>query len=395
MKILVTGMGVISGIGNNVEENLTSLKAAKHGITNVTGIPYMRKPFVGGQVKTSDVEFYDKLNISEDIFTHRSTLLGLTAAKEAWGENTKNKNIKDALIFGTTIGGVDLGGEKIIEHAQRTGEVNMDMQSIHHRGFGTDFLVEKIGIDAQKFTISTACSTAANSLMLGARLIRAGKADRVLAGGAEALTNYLMNGFDSLMLYDPDPCKPFDENRKGLNLGEAGAFVVLESERSVAITKNKIYAELAGWANTCDSYHITASSPDGKGATLAIEEALALANLSPDKVDYINAHGTGTSNNDLSECIAMKNVFGDAVPAFSSTKAFTGHTLAGAGSVEAVFSILALQHNFIPVNLHHKVPMKEVSFRPSTQPVQHKTISCVLSNSFGFGGNCTELIFVK
>ena len=152
-------------------------------------------------------------------------------------------------------------------------------------------------------------------------------------------------------------------------------------------------AELGGWANTCDSYHITASSPDGTGAAMAITHSLKMAGLSCESVDYINAHGTGTPNNDLSESNAIKNVFGKKIPPFSSTKSYTGHTLAAAGGIEAVFSVLSIRNNMIFPTLNFKQPMKEVFFQTENKLSENKKIKVAVSNSFGFGGNCTSLVF--
>ncbi len=231
--------------------------------------------------------------------------------------------------------------------------------------------------------------------MLGARMLEQNKLDRVLVGGSDALTRFTIKGFHSLMIYDSEWCKPFDENRNGLNLGEGAAFLVLENEKSLRKTKNKIYCKVSGWHNAADAYHQTASSPEGKGATLAMRHAIAKAGLSPSQIQYINAHGTGTKNNDLSESVAIKNIFGDAVPAFSSTKAFTGHTLAAAGAIEAVFSVLAITRNILVPNLNYKESLCETKLVPVTEFQEQQTVESVLSNSFGFGGNNTSLIFTK
>jgi 3-oxoacyl-[acyl-carrier-protein] synthase-1 len=187
---------------------------------------------------------------------------------------------------------------------------------------------------------------------------------------------------------------PFDENRKGLNLGEAAAYLVLESDRVVEAEGKKVLAYVKGYGNANDAYHQTASSEDGDGAKLAMDKALKVANLLPKEIDYINAHGTATGNNDLSEGRAIIRVFGKDVPAFSSTKAFTGHTLAAAGAIEAVFSVLALQNNVVYPNLNYKTQMKEFDIVPQTV-LKKMNINTVMSNSFGFGGNCSTLIFSK
>jgi 3-oxoacyl-[acyl-carrier-protein] synthase-1 len=187
---------------------------------------------------------------------------------------------------------------------------------------------------------------------------------------------------------------PFDNNRKGLNLGEAAAFLVLESEEMVQKENKKVLAYVSGYGNANDAFHQTASSENGEGAYLAMQKAINRASLKPKDIDYINAHGTATPNNDLSEGRAMLRIFEDKMPEFSSTKAFTGHTLAAAGAIEAVYSVLALQHNMIFPNLNFKTPMEEFNLMPQTT-LKTKNINHVLSNSFGFGGNCSTVIFSK
>lgn len=393
MKILITGMGVVSSIGNNVEENLLSLLNSKGGITAIEGINNMRKPFLGGQVKLTNKNLKVILGVSEFKDLHRATLLGLMAAKEAWADRKMDSTIRTGVINGTTIGGINLNDSVLNTFKKSDATEKIDYLKTHDYSFGTDFISSQLGISGYKSTISTACSSAANSILVGARLIRANILDRVLVGGSEAITSYILNGFDSLMLYDNEKCKPFDENRKGLNLGEAGCFLVIESEKSAAHTKQEKIAELIGWGNACDAFHQTASSPKGVGAVLAIGQALKMANLKPSSIDYINTHGTGTPNNDLSELAAMKTVFENNIPPFSSTKSFIGHSLAAGGGVEAIYSVLAIKNNLIFPNLNYEQPMKEFDFRPEIKLIQDRPIKKVLSNSFGFGGNCTELIF--
>ncbi|MGB3150921.1 MAG: beta-ketoacyl-[acyl-carrier-protein] synthase family protein, partial [Maribacter sp.] len=264
-----------------------------------------------------------------------------------------------------------------------------------HAGDSTQKIADAIGLqESFVTTISTACSSAANAIMLGARMIKSGELDRVIVGGSDSLSKFTINGFKTLMILSDTYNTPFDENRKGLNLGEAAAFLVLESDKIVSKENRKVLAYLKGYGNANDAYHQTASSENGDGAVSAMEKAFKVAGLSPKDIDYINAHGTATPNNDLSEGRALQRVFGDKVPDFSSTKAFTGHTLAAAGGIEAVYSILALQHNVVYPNLNFNTPMKEFNLVPQSK-LKHKEIHTVLSNSFGFGGNCSTLIFSK
>lgn len=392
MGIAITGIGSVSAVGNNVAESLLMLKAGKSPIAPVTGINYMRKPYLGGQVKLSDDQLKRELGLEIPNIVPRTALLAIKAAKEAWNGQFTNASLRTGVISATSVGGMELSEQFYVDYREKADLSKLGDLSVHDNGAGTDILADYLDIDNFKFTVSTACSSAANAIMLGARMINANLLDRVLVGGADALSNFTMNGFDSLMIYDAEWCKPFDENRKGLNLGEGAGYLVLESERSLELTRNKVLAYLTGWGNANDAYHQTASSPDGKGATLAIEAAIKQAGIRATDIDYINAHGTATPNNDLSESTALLNVFGENVPTFSSTKAFTGHTLAAAGGIEAVFSVMALQHQLAFPNINFSTPMKEVTFRPLTE-IREMKINHVLSNSFGFGGNTSSLIF--
>jgi 3-oxoacyl-[acyl-carrier-protein] synthase-1 len=250
------------------------------------------------------------------------------------------------------------------------------------------------GITGYTNTISTACSSAANAIAMGARLIRQGKLKRVIVGGTDALCRFTTNGFNSLMILDTEWCKPFSANRAGLNLGEAAAYLVIESEQDALSRGVEIHGYVSGWANTNDAFHQTASSPDGNGAFLAMSKALEKAELNAADIGYINAHGTGTQNNDQSESIAIHRVFGTKKPPISSTKSYTGHTLAAAGAIEAVYSLLALKEQKFFPNLNYQNPIEENDWTPQLD-VEDGKIDHVLSNSFGFGGNNSTVIFSK
>jgi 3-oxoacyl-[acyl-carrier-protein] synthase-1 len=197
------------------------------------------------------------------------------------------------------------------------------------------------------------------------------------------------------MILDHEPSKPFDENRKGLNLGEGGAYVVLISEKVKEALKLSHLVKVSGYANANDAHHQTASSAEGNGNYKAMSEALMMSNLKQGEIQYINAHGTGTANNDSSEGIAIQRLFGNKLPLISSTKAHTGHTLGACGSLEAVYSCLSLRHQLIYPNLRHQTKMKELNFTPNKELITEKPVQNIMSNSFGFGGNCTSLILSK
>jgi 3-oxoacyl-[acyl-carrier-protein] synthase-1 len=226
--------------------------------------------------------------------------------------------------------------------------------------------------------------------MLGARLIKSGQARRVLAGGTDALSVFTLNGFNSLMILDKAHCRPFDKRRQGLNLGEGAAYVLLESAEDAAQAGKKVLARVAGYANANDAFHQTASSPEGLGAQIAMRKAIESAGISPDQVDYINAHGTATPNNDVTEAAAIDAVFKNS-PLTSSTKSFTGHTLGAAGAIESVFSAIALQEGYCYPNLRLSDKLSEFPLNLPKTGVR-KELKYVLSNSFGFGGNCSSII---
>ncbi|MFT5168507.1 MAG: 3-oxoacyl-(acyl-carrier-protein) synthase [Saprospiraceae bacterium] len=388
MKIFVTGIGVVSAIGINVEENLRSLKSGLTGIERSPELDLML-----GEVKLSNDDIFKKYNLPKEDFS-RTSLLGLVAAKEAWGENKHEKQVRTGLISATSVGGLDRMEKYYFESQMEASATSHELMT-HDNGQTTERIARELGVTGFIGTISTACSSGANAIMQGARLMEGGKLDRVVVGGSDPLAQYNIKGFSSLMIYDQELCKPFDDSRKGLNLGEGAGFLILENEHSISKTGNKPLCILSGWNNSSDAFHQTASSANGKGATLSMERSLAKAQISAEKISYINAHGTGTGNNDLSESVALKDVFGDNMPPFSSTKGFTGHTLAAAGAIEAVYCVLSILSDAVLPNLNFSTAMNETGLVPETNFRRDANVENVLSNSFGFGGNCTSLIFSK
>lgn len=388
MNIFVTGYGVISSIGNNVDENFKSLLAEKSGIKKGT-LPHTEK-FLVGEVPLSNDELMNQFNLTTK--GSRTALLGMVAAKEAFKGHDTDLPLKTGLISGTSVGGMDIS-ENLYSDYLENGSCKFEDFQHHPSGTTTAQIATELGITGFQNTISTACSSAANAIMMGARMIRTGLLDRVIVGGTDSLTGFTINGFRSLMIFDDEWCRPFDESRKGLNLGEGAGFIVLESEKSLALSKKKPLAELTGWSNASDAFHQTASSPDGDGAVLSMASAIETSKLKPEDIDYVNAHGTATPNNDMSESKALIRIF-DTIPAFSSTKAYTGHTLAASGGIEAVYSILAIQNNVVFPNLNHRNVIEETQLMP-IKKVTEKQVNNVLSNSFGFGGNNSTVIFSR
>ena len=389
MRVSATGLGIVSAIGMDLESNHSSLLNLTSGISTIELLKGLDQDFFGGEIKLTNRQLAEiAFEENQNEILPRSLLLSLIAAKQAWGANTISQKIKTAIIGATTIGGMDL-----------TEEYFKTKQSIHtleHHPCGviTNYLADYFHLEDFKTTISTACSSSVNAIILGSRMIKNGLADRVLVGGGDALTKFTVNGFNSLRIYDTDFCKPFDDNRNGLNLGEAAAYIVLENDKSLSITKNQKIATVLGWGNANDAYHQTASSPNGKGAQKAMQLALEEADLKPKDIDYINAHGTATINNDLSEGRAIETLFGKN-QLFSSTKGYTGHALAASGIVEFIYSILSIQHNTIFPVLNNNNKMSELDITPVIDLKQNIEINTVLSNSFGFGGNNSTIIIGK
>ena len=387
---------MISAIGKDVPETLANIKSASSGVGEIQHLKTVHRgkmPLC--EVKYSNEELCELAKIDKANRVTRTTLLGIIAAQEAWrsagcpvlGDG------RTGIFSGNTVGGMDKTEHFYADfmNDQNSGDV-MTMLT-HECAESTERIADSLGATGMVSTISTACSSAANTIMLGARMIKHGLLDRAIVGGVDSLTKFTVNGFNVLQILDEQYCQPFDQNRRGLNLGEGAGFIVLEAE-GIAKEEN-ILAELVGYANSNDAYHQTASSPDGTGAYLAMKGALEVAGIEASAIDYVNVHGTGTHNNDLSEGIAMKRIFGENIPKFSSTKAFTGHTLGAAGGVEAVLSVLALQNKIIYPNLRFETPIEDLggNMIPETTLLEGQDLKYILSNSFGFGGNTSSLVF--
>jgi 3-oxoacyl-(acyl-carrier-protein) synthase len=393
-RILVTGFGIITAIGDNVEESLHSLMSSISGIGTISYLDTIHKQSLpAAEVKHTNAELAELAGQADHTRFTRSALLGMIAAKEAATRAriypTIPDNLRVGVVSATTVGGMDKS--EIHYYDYLVSDRFRLYVDTHDCSDSTEKIADLLRVKDYLATISTACSSSANAIIFGAQLIRNDILDRVIAGGTDALSKFTLNGFNSLMILDDRPCRPFDQNRKGLNLGEGAGYVVLESEKAAG--NRKTYCELKGCANANDAYHQTASSPEGIGAFLSMKEALLNSGLQKEAVQYINAHGTGTENNDLSEGIAIEKIFGKSVPFVSSTKPYTGHTLGAAGGIEAVFSILAIIHQVCFPNLNFEKKMPELNFQPVKKMVTDIKIEHVLSNSFGFGGNNSSLIF--
>ena len=395
-QVFIAGTGIISAIGNNVAECLDALENRRPGMDvmhQLDSLHSQRLPVA--EVKLSNEELAGLAGLPK--IKSRTALLSLVAAREALAD-AGIENIKDlrtGFISATSVGGMDKTENFFSEFLSDNNKGKLRDVINHECGSVTELVADALGIKDYITTISTACSSSANAIFLAARLIRNNIVDVAVAGGTDSMTRFTLNGFNTLMILDEQFCQPFDENRRGLNLGEGAAYVVLVSEKVAATLKNKPNIVLSGYCNANDAYHQTASSPDGIGSYLAMSGALKKAGLNPVDIDYINLHGTGTQNNDIAEGTAIKRLFDQHYPKMSSTKTFTGHTLGASGGIEAVFSVLSLQHGMIFPNLRLQTPMVDLPFVPEKELIKNVEIKHVLSNSFGFGGNCSSLIFSK
>ena len=391
MRIAVGGMGIVSAIGIGVGQTLESIRSSRSGIGPVTLFPTIHRVPVG-EVRLSDGELAFRAGAADGQLRSRTALLGMLAAREALQDAGVDPSgpLRVGLVSATSVGGMDLTEEFYREFMKDDRRGRLRRVISHDCADSTGKIAAHCGIRGFTTTISTACSSAANAIMLGARLIRQGVLDVVVAGGTDALCRFTLNGFRSLMILDPEPCRPFDRSRAGLNLGEGAGYLVLMREECCG---RNPYGYLSGYANANDAFHQTASSAEGEGALLAMTGALRSAGLDPGAIGYVNAHGTGTVNNDASEARALRRLFGERIPPFSSTKPFTGHALAAAGGIEAVLSVLALCGGRLYPNLRFAEPMEEDGPVPCTEYAEGVRLRHVMSNSFGFGGNCTTLVF--
>lgn len=388
-SVSVTGLGVLCAIGNGTVSVLDSLREKRTGIGEMKYLKTRHRELPVGEVGLSDSQMKEMLGVEEGTPVGRTSLMGALAIRQALADaglgDLSGKRV--ALISGTTVGAMDLTEQYF--GRMKTDDSLLGLPKSNDCGKSTREMARMSGLEgAETCTVSTACSSALNSIMVGSEMLLRDEADIVVAGGSEALTRFHLNGFNTLMILDSGNCRPFDADRAGLNLGEGAAFVVLEKnagERSLAY--------VAGYGNRCDAFHQTASSPDGEGAYLAMTEALEMAGLRPDQIQYVNAHGTGTPNNDVSESHALQRVFGDSLPEISSTKGFTGHTTSASGSIETVICILAMRHGFTPANLGWKTPMPD-GIVP-TEGRDGVDIENAVCNSFGFGGNDSSIVLSR
>ena len=397
-RVVITGLGVVSALGNTKDAFWSGISEGRCGIDRVTLFDvsgYRSK--LGAQVKDLEPERYlSRKNLKR---MSRCDQMGFVAASQAledsglpWGKVDRERF---GIIAGGGAGGMS-SAEYFYEGYYRKGPSRAHPIFVFPTppNVVTDWICLEYGLKGPRSTVVTACSSSTTSIGYAADLIRYGRADLVLAGGSDAMCRLTFAGFNSLRALDEVPCRPFDAERKGISLGEGAAFLLLEEMEHALGRRARIYAEFAGYGISCDAYHMTAPDSKGEGATKAMSFALQDAGIAPEAVDYVNAHGTGTQYNDLVETLAIKVVFG--VHAFhlpiSSTKSMVGHCLGSAGSIEAAATLLAIYHQTIPPTIHYEHKDEECDLDYVPNEARKQTVEVALSNSFAFGGNNTCLV---
>lgn len=407
-RVVVTGMGIICPTGNTVDEAWTNAAAGKTGIGPITRFDtsHLENHF-GGEVKNFNPE--EVLGRREARRTDRVTQLGLYAARQAMADSglviTEENRYDIGCVMGSGIGGIETIFESIKAFIERGAKAVSPLLVPMMLPDSPSSKVSMVfGMRGPNFAISTACATGNNCIGEATEIIRRGDAKAILAGSTEAgLVDVAIASFNNMTAISrrndaPEKAsRPFDRDRDGFVVAEGAGLLLLEELEHALERGAKIYAEVLGYGHTSDAYHVTAPLETGEGAAKAIERALEDANLTPQDIHYINAHGTSTPLNDKSETLAIKKALGEQayeIP-ISSTKSVTGHLMGGAGSVEAIFTIMALQNNFVPptVNLENPDPVCDLNYTPNIGIPRE--ISVAMSNSFGFGGHNAVIIIGK
>jgi 3-oxoacyl-[acyl-carrier-protein] synthase II len=396
---VITGIGIICSLGENKRAFWDALASGRSGIGpvdlfDVSGY----RSRIGAQVRGVDLGGPSPLSDWRRL--GRGDRMGLLAAEEALGESRlmeRNPNLQRiAVVLGGGSGGV-LEAERYrrrLHLGRRPPPSLLIPFPVCHL---SDLIGNRYGFRGLRSTVATACSSSATAIGYASDLIRSGRADAVIAGGSESLTELTFSGFNSLRSLDPETCRPFDRNRQGLVLGEGACILVLESHEKAQSDGRAAYGAVLGYGVGADAHHMTSPHPDGDGAVRCMTTALAHAGLSPGSVSTINAHGTGTPVNDRVETRAIKRVFGDRayrIP-ISSTKSVHGHCLGAAGAVEAAASLLALHHGLIPATSHLREHDPECDLDYVPERPRRADIRVALSNSFAFGGNNTTLVLAR
>ncbi|GAB5490021.1 MAG: beta-ketoacyl-ACP synthase II [Phototrophicaceae bacterium] len=407
-RVVVTGLGIISPLGNNVQENWDNVSAGKSGIDRITQIDTSELAnHIAGEVKNFDA--VEVLGRKEARRTDRMTHFAVEASRQALEDSkldiTDDNKWEIGVIVGSGIGGIHSLWETILDLNNRGHRAVSPLavpKSLIDSGAGNVSM--QFGLNGPNFCITTACATGNNAIGEATAIIQRGQAKVMLAAASEAAINPMtlagFNNMKALSQRNDEPqtaSRPFDTTRDGFVPGEGAATLVLEDLDHAKARGAKIYAEIVGYGHTSDAYHPTAPMATGEGAAKAMEFALRDAGLTAKDIDYINAHGTSTPLNDSAETNAIKRALGEEAYniSISSTKSMTGHLLGSAGAVEAVFSIMAMQNNFVPptINLNETDPDCDLNYTPNVGV--ERDINVVMSNAFGFGGHNAVIIMSR
>jgi 3-oxoacyl-[acyl-carrier-protein] synthase-1/3-oxoacyl-[acyl-carrier-protein] synthase II len=384
--VAITGMGCICAAGNNLNDSMASL---------FSGLRAPAPPISFTSNHPIDYPVFEVLNFSVPADLLRTSALGLHAAREALADAGLEQEMLNRLTVGVCVGttvGCAISNETFCRELRSGRMPKLAPLERVLRSNPAAVIAREFGFSGPCQTIVNACSSGTDAVGLAASWIRSGVCDIALAGGADELGRITYIGFISLLITDESPCKPFDRNRKGLNLGEAGAMMVLESEQVRTMRRKKARSFVLGYGSACDAYHLTAPSPDGAGLKHALAEALACNGTDPAAIAFVNAHGTGTPDNDRVETRVLAEVL-PGVP-FLSTKGYTGHTLGAAGAIEAVFTAACLERGEIPANAGFLTPDPELGGNPVTENTPFSG-TVALSESLAFGGNNSVIILGK
>ncbi|MGE7917551.1 beta-ketoacyl-ACP synthase II [Viridibacillus sp. NPDC093762] len=406
-RVVVTGMGAVTPLGNDVETTWKAIKEGQSGVGPLTRIDAEQFPAkVAAEVKDFDIEAYipRKEARKMDRFTHYALAASIMAVKDAELEITPEVGLRTGVWIGSGIGGMETYEQQFrnfLEKGQRRVSPFFVPMMIPDMAAGQVSI--HFGAKAINSCSVTACASGTNSIGDAFKVIERGDADVMITGGAEApITNMAVAGFcsNTALTLNQDPqtaSRPFDANRDGFVIGEGSGIVILEEYEHAVKRGAKIYGEVVGYGSTGDAHHITAPAPEGEGAARAMKQAIDDAGIDATEIGYINAHGTSTPYNDLFETKAVKTVFGEHAYnlAMSSTKSMTGHLLGAAGGIEAIFSVLALKEGILPPTMNLETTDPECDLDYVANGAREKEITYALSNSLGFGGHNASLLFKK
>ena len=407
-RVVVTGIGTINPLANNVENSWSNLISGKSGIDNITSFDTTNLPVkFAGEVKDFDANDYMGKQHARKL--DRSAHLSIFAAEQALldaGLDTESRlGDEVGIVLGTGIGGIGATEDAVrIYDTRGPSRINPLAITQLMPNSSTGQVAIRFGIEGPSLTITTACAASANSVGEAKNLIERGVVNTVVAGGTESGTTPMTIGafaqIRALSTNNESPkeaCRPFDKNRDGFVMAEGSTILVLENEETAKKRGAKIYGYVDGYGSTTDAYHITAPSEGGEGAVRAMKKALEDAGVNKEEINYINAHGTSTPINDKNETMAIKSVFGEVAKSttISSTKSMTGHLLGGAGAFEAMVSLLVMQNNKVPPTINLTTADEECDLNYTPNVSIDLEVNKVMSNSFGFGGHNGVLIFSK